>query len=362
MAQNLVSIIFDALTPDLIARIASALGLDRGAAQKAVGGAVPALLAALTGAVAKPEGARRLLDAVNQTDPGVVANLSKALDGPGYKGLAEQGGGLLSSLLGGSTQSAIASAIGKFAGVDERSSSSLLGVLAPVVLGTLGKQRAASNLDASGLADLLSSQKANISAALPAGLSRLLEGENVLEGLVQRPAAAARTTTEAAARQVTEKRSSFNWLTWLIPLIALLGLAWYFLTPRAPQPTEPAATTTQPATPPAASLTVDGVDLGSSVTTAIDGLKATLEGITDAATAQTALPKLQEANATLGEIGGSVGKLQAEQKTAFAALVAAALPAINALFDKVLAIPGVSDVVKPAIDPLRAQLDTLAKG
>ena len=44
-----------------------------------------------------------------------------------------------------------------------------------------------------------------------------------------------------------------------------------------------------------------------------------------------------------------------------AALITAALPVINPLIDKVLAIPGVSDIAKPAIDSLRAQLDALAK-
>ena len=156
----------------------------------------------------------------------------------------------------------------------------------------------------------------------------------------------------------------------MIPLVALLALAWYFLTPRAPE-TTPTATTTepttgtttriQPATGTAASLTVDGVDLGASVTSAIDGLKASLEGITDATTAQAALPKLQEATSALEKVNGMAGKLQAEQKSALAALITAALPVINPLIDKVLAIPVVSDILKPAVDGLRTQLDALAK-
>ena len=49
MATNLVSAVMQFLTPDMIAKIASALGIDRSIAQKAIGGAVPALLSALTG-------------------------------------------------------------------------------------------------------------------------------------------------------------------------------------------------------------------------------------------------------------------------------------------------------------------------
>ena len=47
MATNLVSAVMQFLTPDMIAKIASVLGVDRSLAQKAVGGAVPALLSTL---------------------------------------------------------------------------------------------------------------------------------------------------------------------------------------------------------------------------------------------------------------------------------------------------------------------------
>ena len=90
-------------------------------------------------------------------------------------------------------------------------------------------------------------------------------------------------------------------------------------------------------------------------------MKASLGGITDATTAQAALPKLQEATGALEKVSGMTGKLQAEQKSALAALITAALPVINPLIDKVLAIPVVSDILKPAVDGLRAQLDALAK-
>ena len=129
-----------------------------------------------------------------------------------------------------------------------------------------------------------------------------------------------------------------HWLAWVIPLIAFSGWPDY-LASRAPQTTAPTATTTaQPATRAAANLTVDGVDLGASVTCAIDGLKASSKGITDAATAKAALPKLQDATSALEKVNGMTGKLQAEQKSALAALIAAALPVINPLIDKVLAI------------------------
>jgi hypothetical protein len=46
VAINLVSLVMQFLTPDMIGRIATALGLDRNVAQTAIGALVPALLAA----------------------------------------------------------------------------------------------------------------------------------------------------------------------------------------------------------------------------------------------------------------------------------------------------------------------------
>jgi hypothetical protein len=62
MAINLVTLVMQFLTPDMIGRIAGALGLDRGATQTALGGAVPGLLAGLSNVVAQPGGARKLAD------------------------------------------------------------------------------------------------------------------------------------------------------------------------------------------------------------------------------------------------------------------------------------------------------------
>ncbi len=66
MATNLVSLVMNFLTPDMIGRIASALGLDRNDTSTAVGAGVPALLAALVGATTKPGGPQKIADAAKQ--------------------------------------------------------------------------------------------------------------------------------------------------------------------------------------------------------------------------------------------------------------------------------------------------------
>jgi hypothetical protein len=147
-----------------------------------------------------------------------------------------------------------------------------------------------------------------------------------------------------------------NWLMWAIPPILIIGGLWYFLGRERPTPPPTPAETTTPSPP--ATTTADPT---AQVSTAIASLKTALEGITDGASARAALPKLQEVDGQLASASNLVANLSADQKKALAAAITAAIPALNQLFDKVLAIPGVADIAKPAIDGLRAKLDSLSK-
>jgi hypothetical protein len=105
---------------------------------------------------------------------------------------------------------------------------------------------------------------------------------------------------------------------------------------------------------------VGGVDLGKQLGDSLGDLRASLQGITDVASANAALPKLQTATTQIDRVGSMVGQLPSEQRTVVAGLVASAMATINQLCDKVLAIPGVGEVLKPTIEPLRTKLAELS--
>jgi hypothetical protein len=361
MAVNLVSLIMQFLTPDMIGRIASALGLDRTNTQTAIGAAIPGLLAGLSGVAAQPGGAQKLVDTVRQ-QTGALGSFANMIGASGQSSLIEKGSQILSSLLGGRDQTALAGAVSKYAGLGQNASGSLLGMLAPIVMGTIGQQQGTRSLDAGGIASLLSSQKDNIVAALPAGFANLLGGTGLLDSL----GGAARTATAAAgqtarvtasaARAIgdTGQRAasvSRNWLYWLIPLLAILALLIYFF--------RPAEQVVQPGVPTIPSLTVGGLDIGRQVTDSVTNLRTALGGITDAASARAALPKLQEVTAQIDKVDGLLGQLSPEQRKVLAGMVNPLMPPLNQLFDKVLAIPGVAELLKPTIDALRAKLALL---
>jgi hypothetical protein len=209
VAINLVSLITQFLTPDLIGRIATALGLDRNMAQSAISAAVPGLLAGFTGAAAKPGGAENLVDAIKQQS-GVLDSFAKTIGSSGQSSLIDTGSRLLTSLLGGQDQSALAGAVAKFSGLTQSAGGSLLGILAPVVMGTIGKHLGARNLDANSLASLLNTQKDQIAQALPSGFSSLLRGTHLLDsvGEVAKTATAAAGQGTRAAAAATDCRHS----------------------------------------------------------------------------------------------------------------------------------------------------------
>jgi hypothetical protein len=383
MPANLVSVVMQFLTPDMIAKIASALGLDRSLAQKAIGGAVPALLAGLADVAVTPNGARQLGNTLAQQQTGALESFKNLIGGSSPNTLAETGSGMLSGLFGGAALDTMAQSIGKFAGLDGATSKSLLGMLGPVVLGTLGQQQRNAGLDASGLAALLGSQRDQIAAAIPSGLADRLSAAGLIDSAAgtlrsgtatasaagSRIAGASERTVAGASRAAyaTTSAASSQWPYWLAILAVLGGLAWYTVgrpsretvaeLPR-PAATQPATGTVGLAPP---DLTIGGVNLANQVNSSVGTLRSVLPTITDAASAQAAIPKLREATTQLNEVGNLATKLTPEGKSTLAKLIAAATPTINQMCDKVLATPGVGDIAKPTIDELRVKLDTLSR-
>jgi len=144
---------------------------------------------------------------------------------------------------------------------------------------------------------------------------------------------------------------SWSW-RWVLGVVAAAAVAWLFLGP--PRVVE------QPKTP-APAAHDDSVNLKSSLESALAGVKASLQGIRDAASAKAALPELEKEAAELDKLRERSLHVPADKEGALAGLVASDRPALDGLFDKVLAIPGVDSIAKPAIDTLRAKLDGLGK-
>ena len=146
MATNLVSLVMQFLTPEMIGRVATALGLDRTLVQSAINAAVPGLLAGFSGVATQPGGPQKLVEAAKQ-ETGTLGKFADMFGGGSQSTFIEHGSQLLTSLLGAGDQSALVSAIGQFAGLGQGKSGSLLGMLAPIVMGTIARQQGPQGLD-----------------------------------------------------------------------------------------------------------------------------------------------------------------------------------------------------------------------
>jgi hypothetical protein len=364
--MNLVSEIVEAVGPTIASRIASSLGFDQAVTQKAINAAVPGLLAALISLVSKPQGASKLADAVVKQPAGILTSLADAIGGSGEKALMDKGSNTLASLLGGPVVSSLASALGRYAGIGEGGSKSLLGLLGPAVLGVLAHQQRDRGLDASGLARLLISQKENVAAALPSGFSKYLDEAGVLGDL--KPA----TTKFATPTPSQSTSSAWPWLLGALALLAIGALAWNYWAGRhrevaeAPgQKTEQSVEVTNEA--PYAGLLnklrgikVGDVDIGELATSAVNDAYTSLSGIKDESTAQTAVAGVTKASSEFDQLAGLFNQLPPDARKAVVEAFAAIKPNLDQLIDRVLAIPGVGAIIKPTVDAIRAKLDTLA--
>lgn len=366
MSGSILSAMKQFLTPDIIAKMASASGVsDPMAAARAVEGAVPAILTALANLVTRPGGARQLGDAIAQQPPRALDTFATTLG----TSLASSGKNILSDLLGGSVFSTLASAIARFAGLGDGATRSLLGALAPAVLGILGREQGQAGTSTSGLAQMLTTQKDQFVDAMPSGLSSILE----TSGFTDRADAASTTraseayrsgresvdTVAAAAAQRSTSGASGNWLYWVLPLLAFGALFWYLL-----PGSEPTQQTTQlppsPMTPSSGQKLVGGVDVQQQATSTINSLQASLQEVKDAASAKASLPKLEGAAGELDRLSKLAAQLPPESRQTLAQLVKSMTTKLNARLDDVVAMPGAASSLGPAVENLRAKLNTLA--
>lgn len=132
-------------------QISRQLGTDPVATRKVVAGAMPVLLGAMARNTQAQSGTRSLLDALDRDHDGSVLDDVSGFIGEGNTGL---GDGILGHVLGGRKRT-VESSLGKASGLDAATVSRILAMLAPLIMGALGRSRRQGNLSSGGLSDAL---------------------------------------------------------------------------------------------------------------------------------------------------------------------------------------------------------------
>jgi len=240
--MNILSLIQNQLSSQTIGQISNAVGEGQEQTKSALSTAFPALLGSLVGkANASPSGLGEIFNTIKQgqLQGGWTDAIGQAISG-GPPPAARQS--LLSSILG-SKLGPVADFIASRCGIRGGSATSLLGMAAPLLMGTLGKQVSSQGLGESGLGQLLSSQTHYLKDAIPSGLANTLGIGNLLSG-TQAPTASARSA-EPASRENAYGETSYREpaqagggggiLKWAwVPL--LVALAGWFVFSRVKQP------------------------------------------------------------------------------------------------------------------------------
>ena len=150
--ENILDLLNGGLGKEVVDGISRSTDASAEQTQAVVSTALPTLLGALQNNASSSEGAQGILNAIgSKHDGSILDNLSGFL---GNNDTAD-GNGILGHLLG-NKQGAVEEAISGKPGVSSGTVSKILAMLAPIVMGYLGKQSRNNNVsDGGGLSDLL---------------------------------------------------------------------------------------------------------------------------------------------------------------------------------------------------------------
>lgn len=99
--------------------------------------------------------------------------------------------------------------------------------------------------------------------------------------------------------------------------------------------------------------------LSGDVSRSVTSLTETLGGIKDSASAEAVLPKLNNISKELDSVKDRMGTMSDTAKSTLGSLIKAAVAKLRPVVDKVLAMAGVGEKVKPVVDGILAKLDAL---
>lgn len=156
--MDLMDLMQSQLSEGLIDQLSGQLG---GASKEQTATAATSILSTLMGAMAKnastPEGAAALNNALERDHDGsILDDVMGMVTGQGGSGNDRMlnGSGILNHVLG-NRQSGAIDVISKMSGLDKGNTGNLMTMLAPVVMGMLGKAKQTNGLDAGGIASML---------------------------------------------------------------------------------------------------------------------------------------------------------------------------------------------------------------
>ncbi|MFN9245689.1 MAG: DUF937 domain-containing protein [Planctomycetota bacterium] len=389
--MNLVDLLKNQMAGEVTKQLGGMLGTSEADTGNLLKASLPAILAGLGSVASKKDGADKLAQAIGGIDPGMLGNLGKMLGGAD----AKKGGDLLSGLLGNNMLTSLLPLLAKFVKLDSSLITKALGLIAPLVLSSIGSAFKGQKIDGSGISRLFSEQKGNIASAIPAGLSLAsLPGLESLGDVGKMASQAVNQAGRTAGKAAQEASGGLGKL--LLPLLALAaiigGIIWFMnngakkvedaakgaakgavkagekVVPGATEAAKEVVTAGEKAVAGATAAAKDMIgeisvpgfsDLQKGFSGMFDSVGPKLQGIKDAASAEAALPDLESAITGLDGMVKTLGGMPDVAKSAVSTMVKGQLDKLAPVIDGILGMPGMGEKVVSVLNSLKDKLSGL---
>ena len=392
MSFNLVDLVKGQLGGPALGQLGALLGEDNNKTEAALGAAVPGLLSGLSSA-ANADGGASLFDAVNNQDDSLLDDIGGLLTGGNSSSIMDQGSNMLGSILGSGAAGGLASAVAGLTGIGGKSSSGLMGLLMPIVLGMVKRKifgGGGFSQNAGGLLSLLNGQKDNIQAAMPSGFQNQLQSSGFMDQISSLGGGAAAAVGGAAgavgdaagnmagkvgdaagnvtgavgnvAGNVTDAAGQAaseggGWLRKLLPVAVVAAIAFVGLKTFTGGKDEMDAkmddTMDKMEMP---TVDVAGMNVGDEIGGIFGGATDAISGITDVDSATAAVPALEAISGKADGLTAIWDKIPEDSRGSLSGLVGDHIGKLTPALDKVNELPGVADVLGPVTGPLLEKL------
>jgi outer membrane protein OmpA-like peptidoglycan-associated protein len=173
--MNLLEILEKIFGGNFAALASRFLGEPESNTKSAITSMLPALLGSIVQKGSTPGGASALMSALNspQVDANLPGKISELFATGGGNQLVSAGSGLLSSLLGPKAN-ALSGALSSMSGISGTSTTSLIAMAAPMIMGVLKRVVGEQGLNANGLMSLLGNQAPMLQNAINPQLSQAM--------------------------------------------------------------------------------------------------------------------------------------------------------------------------------------------
>ena len=217
--SSIVSSLMNMVTPELLTKASQFLGEDQDKLKSALGPTVASILGAVMHKGNSVSELEPLLK--NAASSNMLSKATELLGGATDTNAQEIGSGLTSLLFGGKT-GMFTKLISAQSGISEDNSKKLLGMVSPLVAGSLGNEMKTSGLGLSGLVSKLSAEKNSFMSMLPSGLGDVLG----VSSLASLGAPLMGKVKEEVENLHMPKTGGGNLFKWLLPLLVAGGLVF----------------------------------------------------------------------------------------------------------------------------------------